>query len=167
MFVEYPETTAVAQTIPEGVTCIDCRYDLRFLDVHGRCPECGAPIEISVVAWQRRKPRRPWTWSGVAYVVVLTPLTLVMSCATLVEGFTPWSCRRYRGAAGFPEAFLLTTVILVGLCVRSKPRQVERLRKVVCKLILLAVLVFLCYVLCNLWKWEDTWPRFDRMLGLG
>lgn len=34
--------------VPDGVQCLACGYDLRQLDAHGACPECGQAIEASL-----------------------------------------------------------------------------------------------------------------------
>jgi MFS family permease len=40
------------ETVPMGVVCRGCKYDLRGLDVGRNCPECGAAIEWSVLPIQ-------------------------------------------------------------------------------------------------------------------
>src|SRR4051812_11419561 len=43
--------------VPEGVTCVNCAYDLRALDAEGHCPECGQEIAQSV-RWHELTRRR-------------------------------------------------------------------------------------------------------------
>jgi hypothetical protein len=49
------------------MTCIRCGYDLRTLDVHGRCPECGCPIPETIRA---RRAQRRWRRSDWRYVYI-------------------------------------------------------------------------------------------------
>ena len=39
----------------DGLACLQCLYCLRGLEPCGKCPECGTPYDISVVAatWPR------------------------------------------------------------------------------------------------------------------
>jgi hypothetical protein len=45
---------AAGQVTPEGVRCVNCDYDLRLLDITGKCPECGEPIVKSLQLNDRR-----------------------------------------------------------------------------------------------------------------
>ncbi len=72
--------------IEEDIPCRQCSYNLRGIDCTGRCPECGAPAELSIhgdllrhsdPAWLRKLAR------GVRIMLLAMALILVVTVATI------------------------------------------------------------------------------------
>jgi hypothetical protein len=45
--------------LEEDVPCAGCGYNLRGLRPTGRCPECGRLVQVSILRYRARPPRRP------------------------------------------------------------------------------------------------------------
>jgi hypothetical protein len=76
-------------TVPDGVTCISCGYDLRGLQRAGACPECGSPIRESTrpdVDWHidARWAARLQLGSALLFVAGLLALSFVAACYRVV-----------------------------------------------------------------------------------
>ena len=78
----------------EGVPCHRCGYDLRGLDEHARCPECGAAVALSRRGEQLRFSDPRWLRAirGGCHVMVLADLAqLVAALAEVLRLARPLS----------------------------------------------------------------------------
>src|SRR5262245_419689 len=46
---DWPPIPPTSDSVPDGVRCRDCGYDIRRLARSGVCPECGLPLEDSLL----------------------------------------------------------------------------------------------------------------------
>ncbi len=87
--------TVLAEELTGSLRCASCRYELRGLSVKGECPECGLPIQatlLSIVdpmAEELQPVRRPWlvasglvAWSAGALLGALAGWFVWMSGAS-------------------------------------------------------------------------------------
>lgn len=88
--------------IAEDCPCVQCRYNLRGLPPHGKCPECGFRVRPSVLARSqpglarrgvRRIERNYFVWrlvraAGLAVLsIILCVLICILSCRILFDPY--------------------------------------------------------------------------------
>ena len=47
----------VGEQIRESTRCANCSYDLKFMPVGGKCPECGAPIRSPALMPSKKRTK--------------------------------------------------------------------------------------------------------------
>ncbi|MEM1165261.1 MAG: hypothetical protein AAGI30_03125 [Planctomycetota bacterium] len=74
------------------IPCLRCGYDLRGLDVRGRCPECGAGVEGSLTGDALAATDTEWlkTLYGAARWSVIGARVAVWSIGTMFVGLMVW-----------------------------------------------------------------------------
>jgi hypothetical protein len=82
---------AAGSLIAEDIPCMECQYDLRGLNVPGKCPECGHDLAESITTYrEERLPVTRWwakqmieatTLSAIALFLMVLPLMLPDSMA--------------------------------------------------------------------------------------
>ena len=98
-----------------GVCCQKCSYDLRSLEITGKCPECGEPILPSLrqnrlcfapVAWHQRIKR-----SGHPAITGFVIMIVLLIASVFIAQLVPWE---YRFLAA-TSAIAAPTVLTFGL----------------------------------------------------
>lgn len=80
-------------TIKYALPCHACGYELRGIDPDSTCPECGAPVQVSIESWRHatlgvRKKCRTLIGSALllSLVFILLKSTTESLCGTAVVG---------------------------------------------------------------------------------
>ncbi len=103
------------------VFCRRCGYPLTGLDAHGRCPECGTPVERSLAGDLLRYSDPSYIallHRGVTVILAALVMYVLIAVGAMVAVATLGSMGR-PGAADFVEIMLevlITGVSLVNLC---------------------------------------------------
>ena len=110
-----------------GVPCEKCDYDLRLLEVTGKCPECGHDILASVRGNRLCFATEDWhnrvhsarIWIASAFALLVLGLLVVVSLGNFVQSY------EFVGVILMSVASLAASVLVVkGLFIRS-PAQVD------------------------------------------
>lgn len=75
---------------PPDLSCRQCGYHLRGLDVRGRCPECGLAIEDSITVERMADAPRRWVGAQRAGIWILFASYALSALAILGEVFAPY-----------------------------------------------------------------------------
>lgn len=86
-------TNVPTETIDKDLTCLQCGYNLRTLDVSASCPECGWPVTSSVA---RQRP--PLTKTQRFLVTAVLSASILTFVAVILTRFylRPHGPMRYR-----------------------------------------------------------------------
>ena len=69
--------TPESETIATDLACIKCGYNLRTMQVHGRCPECGTEVVETMNALSTPSPTLGRWLLGIAIIAGLAPYLLL------------------------------------------------------------------------------------------
>lgn len=107
-FVPPPLAVSTVQTtglVNTDAPCRKCGYNLRGMDVQGRCPECGAPVGLVVHGTLLKYSNPKWVW-GLKRGVSLIIWGIIIMIFAMVAGFV-------LAATVSPQALVLMGVAWV------------------------------------------------------
>jgi hypothetical protein len=153
-------STELNESVPDGVNCMFCRYDLRMLPINGRCPECGESIVKAFELAATRRNRPPWTWHGTLLVAIL----MLQLLALLPTALADWASSNVRGI-GSPVTYFGSILCYVFLLVRACPRQQRTAKRIASMLLLIGILSFLWFILMFPGEFDEPYLHFCRRMG--